>query len=94
MATKSPITNAEIKTSAYSKQGRENHERIFGKKKATSWGEFDEWAKSYLASVEKSKIERGECPACHGSGRIDMGGTFSSLDCGKCDNCNGKGYLK
>jgi excinuclease UvrABC ATPase subunit len=93
MATKSPITNAEIKTRAYSAQGRENHERIFGKKKK-SWNDFDEWAKNYMDSVEKAKIENGECPDCHGSGRIDMGGTFSSLDCGKCNKCDGKGYLK
>lgn len=37
MASRNNITNAEIKTSAYSKQGRENHDRIFAKKSAHEW---------------------------------------------------------
>jgi hypothetical protein len=37
MASKSPITNNEIKTSAYSEEGRKNHDRIFAKKSAIEW---------------------------------------------------------
>lgn len=37
MATKNSITGAEIKTSAYSKQGRDNHDLIFSKKLPSEW---------------------------------------------------------
>lgn len=41
MAATNDITNAEIKTSAYSKQGRDNHDRIFAKKSAHEWALLD-----------------------------------------------------
>lgn len=39
MPTKNDITGAEIKTSAYSANGRKNHDRIFAKKPAHIWAE-------------------------------------------------------
>jgi hypothetical protein len=36
---KNDITGAEIKTSSYSKQGRENHDSIFAKRPALEWAE-------------------------------------------------------
>lgn len=43
MASTNDITGAEIKSSIYSAQGRDNHDRIFGKKTATEWLQLDEF---------------------------------------------------
>jgi len=50
MAATNDITNAEIKTSAYSDQGRVNHDRIFAKKSAYEWMEDEDgfyWVKNF-----------------------------------------------
>ena len=41
MATKSPITNDEIKSKTLSKQGRENWDMVFAKKTAIEWAKLD-----------------------------------------------------
>jgi hypothetical protein len=41
MATKSPITNDEIKSKTLSKQGRDNWEMAFSKKTAIEWAKLE-----------------------------------------------------
>lgn len=41
MATKSPITGDEIKTSALSKEGRDNFDVIFAKRTVEEWAKIE-----------------------------------------------------
>jgi hypothetical protein len=41
MAAKNNITGDEIKTSSYSKNGRENHDLIFAKRTALEWAKIE-----------------------------------------------------
>ena len=56
MATKNNVTGDEIKTSSYSKQGRENHDLIFAKKTAQEWAKIEGIMISVDTVIESEKI--------------------------------------
>jgi hypothetical protein len=55
MPATNSITNAEIKTSAYSQQGRKNHDRIFAKKTAIEWAQEEQ-----ILTIYGGLFDRGD----------------------------------
>ncbi len=55
MATKSPITNDEIKSKILSKQGRDNWDIVFAKKTAIEWAKLDE-----IVTLDPESFENGD----------------------------------
>ena len=55
MATRSPITNDEIKNKTLSKQGRQNWDVVFAKKTAIEWAKLDG-----IATLDPKTFENGD----------------------------------
>lgn len=60
MASKNNITGDEIKTSSYSKNGRENHDLIFAKRTVQEWAKIEGLTVSVDEISESEKISYSE----------------------------------
>jgi hypothetical protein len=56
MAAKNNITGDEIKTSSYSKNGRENHDLIFAKRTVQEWAKIEGFTICVDEEDENEKI--------------------------------------
>ena len=89
MPAKNSITNDEIKTSAYSEQGRKNHDRIFAKKSAI------EWAKDLNIPIDWYNYEDGEAidtPISYSEFQLKM--VWSETDSSKIVICDPDALIK
>ena len=59
MATTNNITGAEIKSSVYTQQGRDNHDRIFAKRSATEWLCSEEFRGIYIIDPDGWRADDG-----------------------------------
>ena len=60
MATTNPITNAEIKSSALSKQGRDNFDDIFAKRTIVEWAKIEGIYEDYMDEFEEKSFSYSE----------------------------------